>query len=176
MYGRKLLTFVCLAIFGGFSIFMATASSGTELTIYKVLSLVGLGGTVPNVLALASEYTPKRMRAASVTILWAAIPAGGIVGSLASAWLTPAFGWPFVDIVGGVMPLVVAVVLILSMSESVPFLAAKGQAECVRAIGSKLRPELALSDETDVNPIEHGKKHSEPIEKKYFRMAAHLGL
>ena len=63
------------------------------------------------------------------------------------------------------MPLVVAVVLILSMSESVPFLAAKGQAECVRAIGSKLRPELALSDETDVIPIEHGKKHSAPIVK-----------
>ena len=35
----------------------------------------------------------------------------------------------------------------------------------MRAIGRKLRPELALSDDTDVNPIEHGKKHSEPIAK-----------
>ena len=99
---------------------------GSLCCSYRVLSSVGLGGTVPNVLALASEYTPKKMRAASVTVLWAALPAGGIVGSFASAWLTPAFDWPFVDIVGGVMPLVVAVVLILSMSESVAFLAAKG--------------------------------------------------
>ena len=165
IYGRKLLLTVSLAIFGGFSILMATATSGTELTIYRVLSSVGLGGAVPNVLALASEYTPKRMRAASVTILWSALPAGGIVGSFASAWLTPAFGWHSVYIFGGVLPLIVAVVMILSMPESVVFLAAKGQAERVRAIVRKLRPELTLSNETDLNPIEQVKKHNAPIAK-----------
>lgn len=165
VYGRKVLLLVCLAIFGGFSVCMATAISGTELTIYRVLSSIGLGGAVPNVIALASEYTPKRMRASSVTILWAALPTGGIVGSFASAWLTPAFGWPSVYIVGGLMPLVVAVVMILSMPESVVFLAAKGHAERVRAIIRRLRPELALSDETDVNPIEHVKRQSAPIAK-----------
>jgi MFS family permease len=68
MYGRKVLLLVCLAIFGSFSVCMATATSGTELTIYRVLSSVGLGGAVLNVIALASEYTPKGMRASSVTI------------------------------------------------------------------------------------------------------------
>ena len=33
MYGRKVLLFVCRAIFGGFSECRATAMSGTELTI-----------------------------------------------------------------------------------------------------------------------------------------------
>ena len=55
--------------------------------------------------------------------------------------------------------------MILSMPESVAFLAAKGQTERVRATVRRLRPELALSDETDVNPIEHTKKHNAPIAK-----------
>jgi MFS family permease len=68
MHGRKVLLCVCLAIFGGFSVCLATATSGTELTIYKVLFSTGLGGAVPNVTALASEYPLMRMRASSVTI------------------------------------------------------------------------------------------------------------
>ena len=68
MYGRQALLFVCLAILGCFSVCMVTATSGIELTIYRVLFSIGLSGAVPTVIALASEYTPKRIRAASVTI------------------------------------------------------------------------------------------------------------
>lgn len=62
MYGRKALLFVCLAILGCFSVCMVTETSGIELTIYRVLFSIGLGGAVPNVIALASEYTQKRIR------------------------------------------------------------------------------------------------------------------
>ena len=74
MYGRQVLLFVCLAIFGGFSVCMCTAISGTELTIYRVLSSIGLGGAGSNVTAVASEYPLMRMRASSVTIFGAALP------------------------------------------------------------------------------------------------------
>ena len=66
---------------------MDTATSGTELTIYRVLSFIGLGGAVSDVIALASEYTQMRMRASSVTIFW-----GGVTDSVMLAVMCGSVG------------------------------------------------------------------------------------
>lgn len=149
-WGRKMMLVMSAAVFGVFSIMMAFSSSGQELTLYRFLSALGLGGAVPNALAFAAEYAPKRMRATVVTLLWAALPAGGMIGSFLAAYLVPNFGWPSVYIVGGVAPLAIMLLVYFSLPESLAFLVAMGRdrGQIARILG-RIAPALALAPDTE---------------------------
>jgi AAHS family 4-hydroxybenzoate transporter-like MFS transporter len=149
-FGRKMMLVASAVIFGVFSIMMALSTSGQELTIYRFLSAIGLGGAVPNALALAAESSPKKMRASMVTLWWAALPAGGMAGSFLGAWLLPTFGWPSVYIVGGVLPLIIALMVLFLMPESLAFLVAMGRDRDQAArILARIAPNVAITAETE---------------------------
>ena len=58
-------------------------------------------------------------------MLFASFPAGGLIGSLTSAWVIPNFGWQAVFYIGAVAPIVIAVILAVLLPESVRFLLAR---------------------------------------------------
>jgi AAHS family 4-hydroxybenzoate transporter-like MFS transporter len=95
---------------------------------YRFLTGLGLGGAMPNIIALTSECAPERLRATLVTVMFCGFPLGAVLGGLLSAKLIAAFGWPSVFLLGGVLPLVLVPVLLAWMPESLRFLARK-QAE-----------------------------------------------
>jgi AAHS family 4-hydroxybenzoate transporter-like MFS transporter len=149
-WGRRMMLVISAAIFGAFSIMMALSTSGQELTIYRFLSALGLGGAVPNALAFAAEYAPRRMRASVVTLLWAALPAGGMIGSFLAAYLIPIFGWPSVYIIGGVLPLAIGLLVFFSLPESLAFLVAMGKdrRQIVRIV-ARVAPRVAVGPDTE---------------------------
>src|SRR5215510_10340132 len=65
-FGRKTILIVCTLIFGVMSLIAATATSLESLRIFRLLTGFGLGGAMPNTIALTSEYVPKRFRATAV--------------------------------------------------------------------------------------------------------------
>ena len=81
---------------------------------------------MPSFISLTSEYSPRRLRAVIVALLWAGFPLGGFVGGLLASWIIPAFGWQSVFWVGGVLPLLVGVALVFALPESIGFLVARG--------------------------------------------------
>lgn len=121
--GRKRVLIGSVALFGCGTIATAYATSYTSLLSWRVLSGVGLGGAVPCFLALASEYAPRRRRATITSLLWSAFPLGGMAGGFANAYLLRHFDWHVIFIVGGLVPLVLAVVLAAMLPESAGFLA-----------------------------------------------------
>src|SRR5258706_4835405 len=84
-WGRKILVIASTVAFGVFSLATAWATTFDQLLIYRLLAGIGLGGAAPNVVALASEYAPKRIRSGLVTLLWAAFPLGGVLMGLLGA-------------------------------------------------------------------------------------------
>ena len=52
---------------------------------------------------------------------------GAAIGGFVAAWLIPAFGWRSVFIFGGVVPLVIAWLMLWSLPESLQFLAVRRQ-------------------------------------------------
>jgi MFS transporter, AAHS family, 4-hydroxybenzoate transporter len=125
LFGRKWFMVLAVVVFAIFSFMTAHSASLEELLTYRFLTGLGLGGATPAFLAMGAELAPKRLRDVFVTVLFASFPAGGLVGSLLSAWLIPAFGWQSVFYVGAVAPLVIAIVLALWLPESVRFLLAR---------------------------------------------------
>lgn len=127
--GRKKVLILSIVVFGGFSLMTAAATSLNQLTLLRFLTGLGLGAAMPNAATLMSEYAPERRRSLLVNLMFVGFPIGSSLGGFISAWLIPQYGWQSVLILGGVMPLVLAVVLIFLLPESARYLVAKNKSQ-----------------------------------------------
>ncbi|HEX4501761.1 MAG TPA: MFS transporter [Scandinavium sp.] len=145
--GRKKVLILSILVFGGFSLLTAAATSLNQLTLLRFLTGLGLGAAMPNAATLMSEYAPERRRALLVNLMFVGFPIGSSLGGFISAWLIPQYGWQSVLILGGVMPLVLAVVLIFLLPESVRYLVAKNKSPSqVATILRRIAPLPAKAD------------------------------
>ncbi len=124
--GRKRVLVAVTACFGVFTFCTALSSSFNELLAFRFLAGCGLGGAMPSFISLASEYMPLRLRATIVSLLWAGFPLGGMAGGLLASWIIPAYGWQSVFYVGGVLPILVALLLLAALPESLGYLVNSG--------------------------------------------------
>jgi MFS transporter, AAHS family, 4-hydroxybenzoate transporter len=139
--GRKAVIIGASVCFGVFTVCTALVPSFHALLAVRFCAGLGLGGAMPSFISLASEYAPRRLRVTVVALLWAGFPLGGMLGGLLASLIIPAFGWQSVFWVGGVLPLVLAVVLALALPESIGFLvAAAAPTERVLALLHKTAP------------------------------------
>ncbi len=139
--GRKKVLMGSVVLFGFGTFATAYAPSYAALLMLRVLSGIGLGGAVPCFLALASEYSPRRRRAAIASLLWAAFPLGGMVGGFSNALLIRYFDWHSIFIVGGTLPILLVVVIARALPESARFLL---QRDASQAAFSRLVARLDL--------------------------------
>ncbi len=126
LFGRKWFMIIAMIVFAVFSYLTAQSTSLNELLAYRFFAGLGLGGVTPAFLAMGAELAPKRLRDVFVTVLFASFPGGGLIGSLTSAWVIPAFGWRTVFYIGAVAPIVIAIILAIWLPESIRFLLARG--------------------------------------------------
>ncbi len=121
--GRKPTICLCAVAFGAFTIASAFAHSVNQLMLFRFLAGLGLGGAMPNAIALVAEFAPTRVRGRMLTILVCTFSLGAAVGGVLAAWAIPAHGWRAVLLAGGVAPLVLVPLLWLGLPESLAFLA-----------------------------------------------------
>lgn len=143
-FGRKWMLTFSAVVFGLFTLTTAFITNAEQLALYRFIAGLGLGGAIPNALALGSEFAPARSKSTFVTTMYAGMPAGGVVAALGAVWLIPHFGWPSLFVLGGIIPLIVAVVLIVALPESLHILVRRGKGGTeTRKILAKIAPDLA---------------------------------
>ena len=125
-FGRKPILIACTLIFGIMSLITATADSLQAMWVYRFLTGFGLGGAMPNTIALTAEYAPKKYRSVAVTTMFCGFSVGAAVGGFVAAGLISSFGWQAVFVVGGLIPLVTAALSFSFLPESIRFLLLKG--------------------------------------------------
>jgi AAHS family 3-hydroxyphenylpropionic acid transporter len=123
--GRKPVLVAAVAWFGVFSILTAVVRTGEMLLVLRVLTGLGFGGAMPNMIAVAAEVTRPERRAATVSGIFVGMPAGGGLASLITlAVLTGAlpksFDWRLIYLVGGVVPLLLAPIAFALLPETRP--------------------------------------------------------
>jgi AAHS family 3-hydroxyphenylpropionic acid transporter len=119
--GRKWALIGSLAVFGAFSLMTPYAPDLPSLLVVRALAGLGLGGAMPNFVALAGECVSEARRAQFAAISGAAMPLGGAAASGLAALLP----WRAIFQVGGAWPLALAAVMALALPESARFLAAR---------------------------------------------------
>ncbi|MDV6330822.1 MFS transporter [Asticcacaulis sp. 201] len=118
--GRRGVLIASMVTFGLFSIGTALASDTAGLLVMRFLTGLGLGGAMPNLIALTAETGRPERAAMRVTILSSAMPFGGfLVGGLSVA--RPDIDWTSIFWIGGVVPAIVAAFMVFILPESAAF-------------------------------------------------------
>lgn len=144
-FGRKPNLLAAVTLFAVASLCTPLAESAPVLVVIRLITGFGLGGALPCLIAITSEYTPARMRATVVGLMFCGFPLGAVIGGIASARMIPTLGWESVFILGGAVPLLLLPLLWTKLPESARFLALKGDrdglARVLRQLGVAVRAE-----------------------------------
>ena len=122
-FGRKTALISANLLFGVFTLAAAYATNLSELFWLRLLAGLGIGGVIPNVVAINAESAPRRMRATLATIAVGFVPLGGAIPGFVTALLVPQYGWPVIFLIGGIIPIVIAVAGIFGLPESIKYMA-----------------------------------------------------
>src|SRR5881409_2733667 len=123
--GRRTALLGSVVSFAAVTLAIAGVNGLVMLGILRFLAGLGLGGAMPNAAALASEYVPRRQRPFAVTLTIVCIPLGSTLAALLSAQVLPVYGWRALFIVGGIIPILLALVLFKLLPESPRYLAGR---------------------------------------------------
>jgi AAHS family 4-hydroxybenzoate transporter-like MFS transporter len=148
-FGRRVAIIFSLIFVGVTTLACAWATNLQELLWLRFLSGLGLGGVLPNVIALNAEFAPKRLRATVLVVMSTGITLGAAVPGIVGVTLMPTYGWPVIFIVGGIVPLVVGLCLIFAIPDSIKFMVLRGGSdEAVARLARKLDPALTIEPGT----------------------------
>jgi AAHS family 4-hydroxybenzoate transporter-like MFS transporter len=123
--GRKPALLVSMLMFAVLTLATPLAGTVPALTVLRILTGLGLGGALPIIISITSEFAPARLRSTIVSLMFCGFPLGAVIGGVAASWLIPAFGWSSVFTLGGAAPLLLLPLIAAFVPESVRFLALK---------------------------------------------------
>lgn len=154
--GRKNVILFTTFIFSLFTMLSGFANGPMMFIIFRIIAGFGLGGVMPNVIALTTEFAPKRIRTALVSFVFCGYSVGALAAALTSRSLLPVAGWEPVYWLAGI-PILFIPFLIKDVPESVSFLLRKGKVEEAKKILLKIDPTLQGDIEVvRTNSIEKG--------------------
>jgi AAHS family 4-hydroxybenzoate transporter-like MFS transporter len=142
-YGRKFAVIGSCLVFGAFTLAACWATSLRDLLYLRFFAGIGIGGLLPNLIALNAEYAPRRLRATMIIVMFTGITFGGSVPGAISVWLVPHYGWQAIFAVGGVLPIVMAVAAALWLPESLKHLVVR-EDRSAHALLSTLNPGVQI--------------------------------
>jgi len=142
--GRKKTIMICVGLFSGFTFLGAFASNPIEFGILRFLAGLGIGGVMPNVVALMTEYAPKRIRSTLVALMFSGYAIGGMASALLGAWLIADYGWKIMFYIACI-PFLALPLIWKFLPESLMFLTQKGQTTQVAEIVQKISPTQSIS-------------------------------
>jgi MFS transporter, AAHS family, 4-hydroxybenzoate transporter len=144
-FGRRIAILSSLMFIGVTTLACAWATDLRELLWLRFLSGLGLGGVLPNVIALNAEFVPRRVRATVLVVIAMGISLGGAIPGLVGVTLMPIYGWPVIFIVGGIVPLAVGIGMIFAIPDSIKFMVLRGGRDAeVARLAHRLDPALTI--------------------------------
>ena len=111
------------------------------MTWLRLIAGLGIGGVIPNVVAINAESAPRDMRATLAIIAAGTVPIGGAFAGFVSAALVPTHGWQILFYIGGIVPIVAALFAIMGLPESIKYMALhESQRSKMEALITAIRP------------------------------------
>jgi putative MFS transporter len=125
-YGRRLIFQATLVLFSIGAVLSALAPTFETLLAARVVAGLGLGGELPVVATLVSEFSPRAQRGRMIVLLESFWAYGTILAGLVALFVLPQFGWRGAFVVAALPALYVAY-LRSALPESPRYLAERGR-------------------------------------------------
>ena len=137
--GRRKAIAICIVLFSVFTAAAGMTNDPVWFSVTRFLAGLGIGGVMPNVVAQMTEYSPKKIRATMVTLMFSGYAVGGMLAAVLGKQLIEAYGWQSVFLAAG-LPVVLIPFILKSLPESMPFLLKEGRHDELKNIVARLDP------------------------------------
>ncbi|WP_079527400.1 MFS transporter [Halobacillus hunanensis] len=151
--GRKNVIMITLAIFSLFTFLCGFATTPALFSSFRFLAGLGLGGIMPNVIALLTDYAPKNMRSMVVSIVLCGYSVGGMLAPILGIVLFPTLGWESVFWVAGI-PMLFLPFMLKYLPETPSQLIRKGKKDELFQTLSKVSPQATFSKNDEIEKLE----------------------
>ena len=146
-FGRKWMTIIATLICGIGMLMTPFAGSIQSLFLLRLFQGLGIGGAMPNAMALVSEYSPKRSRSFMMTLAFTGVPIGGASAHFLGAFFIKNIGWHWVFYFGSMVPFALCLVSIFALPEAIQFMVNKSYApERVAGLLRRMYGKFAAAD------------------------------
>jgi len=143
--GRKNIIVFCVFLFSAFSFMIGFIESFYLFAIFRFLTGIGLGGVMPNAIALMTEFSPKRFKNTMVTIMFSGYSVGGILAAAVAIILLPILGWESTFFIAGI-PLLTIPFMYKTLPETPYILVEKQRNNELKQILSKVNPTFKFQE------------------------------
>ena len=137
--GRKKVILICISIFSLFMLLAGLANGPELFGLCRFITGLGLGGVMPNVIALISDYSPKGTRSRMIATIMAGFSIGGVLAATLSILIIPNFGWQSVFFFGA-MPLLFLPILARSLPDAMGSMMARKDYKRVKEVLIRVNP------------------------------------
>lgn len=141
--GRRWAIAICIFLFSVFTAAAGFTHEPVTFSITRFLAGLGIGGVMPNVVAQMTEYSPKKLRATLVTLMFSGYAVGGMLAAVLGKGLIESYGWSSVFLAAA-LPVVLIPFVLKGLPESMPFLLAQGRHDELKALIARLDPSFKL--------------------------------
>jgi benzoate transport len=157
--GRRPTILACLALMAGGMVGAAIAQSVAELSMYRLLTGLGIGGMLAAINAMAAEYANQKNRSLAVTIMAAGYPLGAIAGGSITTVLLAHYPWQSVFVFGAIATGLFIPLVWFLLPESVEYLTRRQPRGALQRINRTLQ---RMGHETveALAPLDQGAKKS----------------
>lgn len=138
-FGRRRMVLSCLVVMT-FGMFMVTTAQNiVMLSIWRVLTGLGIGGMLAATNALAAEFSNQKRRHLAVSCMALGYPIGGIVGGSVASILLSSYDWRSVFYLGSAATLLFIPLVYFLVPESVQWLARKQPENALERVNSIMK-------------------------------------
>jgi len=146
--GRKKVIITCVVLFSVTTVINGFATTPWQFGILRFIAGLGIGGVMPNVVSLMSEYSPAKRRSTLVALMFSGYAVGGMMSAGLGIWIVPNYGWEIMFYLA-VVPMLMLPFMLKFLPESVAFLMAQKRESEARDILTQVAP-LKHINEQDV--------------------------
>ena len=145
-FGRRRTLLTSAVLLGLLTLATTQASSVAEIIWLRFIAGIFFGAILPNSVAMTVEFAPERLRATMVNWMFIGYVGGVAAGGGVTALFVTQYGWQSAFWVGGLVPLVIAVLLYLFLPESIRFCVLRdGHDPRIAGVLRRMDPGLSLT-------------------------------
>ncbi|WP_172317367.1 MFS transporter [Paraburkholderia solitsugae] len=148
-FGRKRMVAVTVVLFSLFTALGGVAPGPRLFGLFRFIAGLGLGGILPNAIAMLTDYSPRKTRTTITAIVMCGYCLGGMLSPLIGILAIASYGWRFVLWMGAV-PLIFLPLAYRYMPESSFILLREGRRQELLALLSRINPARKIESDAQL--------------------------
>ena len=138
-WGRRPIILVCVTLMTTGMWMATTATSIVDLSFWRVVTGMGIGGTLSAINAVAAEFANEKRRSLCVSLMVIGYPIGAVIGGTIAAILLQGNDWRSIFVFGAMATATLIPVVYFFVPESVAWLCEKQPANALERINIILK-------------------------------------